>query len=83
MFPLSTVCATVLIPRGRFIFLTTRRASSSDLFPGFQVASGAQKAHWGTQRAAATITAAAGSGLWVGLWARAGSGNHPGHLILL
>ena len=34
------------------------------------------------KRAAAAITAAAGSGLWVGLWARDGSGNHPGHLIL-
>ena len=31
------------------------------------------------KRAAAAITAATGSGLWVGLWARAGSGNHPGH----
>ena len=34
------------------------------------------------KRAAAAITAAAGSGLWVGLWARDGSENHPGHLIL-
>ena len=34
------------------------------------------------KRAAAAIIAVAGSGLWVGLWARAGSGNHRGHLIL-
>ena len=34
------------------------------------------------KRVAAAITAAARSGLWVGLWARAGSGNYPGHLIL-
>ena len=45
-----SVCATVLTPRERFIFLTTRRrsyrtSSSSDLSPGYQVVSGAQKAH--------------------------------------
>ena len=32
--------------------------------------------------AAAAITAAVESGLWVGPSARAGNGNHPGHLIL-
>ena len=36
----------------------------------------------GALKRAAAVTAAAGSGVWVGLWVRAGSGNHPGHLIL-
>ena len=42
-------CVRLYLLRARIIFLATRRRSS-DLFPGYQVASGAQKAHWGTQK---------------------------------
>ena len=42
-------CARLLILCGRIIFLATRRRSR-DLFPGYQVVSGAHKAHWGTQK---------------------------------